>query len=221
VVGELVSQRSILRGRLNRTFSCGVASEKETKSEKVRYVPMCPEQSLAEFWERRPERIYIKLLQNELRCFFSTTGRFMRNVSMGKIWIEDDSIVYSLNRRKIWQLPLAEIIIIGEYTNQSGPTGNDYFIVFVPKGNPRWYEVPFNAEGGEYVLKQLDSLYCAEIRPSLHNWTDFQSQILWPEHLKGEILFEFIKEGLLGKLGLTNKQSLSRSVMEYIAKLTG
>ncbi len=87
-------------------------------------------------------------------------------------------------------LPLVDVKVIGEYSNQNGPFADDYFICFVTDA-PGWTEVSFYAEGRDALLSGLETYFGAGILLGLCGSTDFNSRILWPPRLAGREFIEF------------------------------
>ena len=134
----------------------------------------------------------------------------------GQIWIDGDRIHYSSPSYGDWQLALREIRVIGEYTNQNGPFAVDYFLAFVTDPELIWLEASFYAEGREAFLEKLGARLGQVFQCSLCASTDFDSRVWWPVDLAGQPMFDFREEGLLGKLGLTNRQYLSASIIDFL-----
>ena len=50
--------------------------------------------------------------------------------SSGHVEVKDDVIIYTISNAEVWQVAVADLRIIGEYTNTDGPA-DDYFFVFL------------------------------------------------------------------------------------------
>jgi hypothetical protein len=94
-----------------------------------------------------------------------------------------------------WELPISEITIIGEYTNEDGPFADDYFIAFLTDAEPGWLEASFYGEGRDSMLEELSRVLGSDLSCGLAHSTTFTSRILWPEHKKSRELFELLPEG--------------------------
>ncbi len=105
----------------------------------------------------------------------------------GRIWIKNKTIHYKMPNGG-WELPVSEIKIIGEHTDQSGPA-NDYFIVFLAAWG--WYEASFYANGCDRLLDDLGQLLDNKLDCELLNSTDFNSRIMWPTEMRGNPLFDY------------------------------
>jgi hypothetical protein len=111
------------------------------------------------------------------------------NCDSGNLLLDGDTLRYSLTSSG-FVLPLSEIRIIGECTNQNGPFADDYFLCFVtqPSG---WYEASFYASGCEEFLSALGARLGVPLQFTLMASTDFASRILWPATLAGRPLFDY------------------------------
>jgi len=122
----------------------------------------------------------------------------------GQISLENETIIYSTPEKACWKLPIAEVRVIGEFTNQSGPSLDDYFFVFVTRETTEWHHASFYAEGREKFLSELGAKLGQRLKCGLCNSADFKSRVLWPPNLEGRPLFEFISEtpatNFLGKV---------------------
>ena len=63
-----------------------------------------------------------------------------------RIWIEHNAIHYSSTPTGSWTLPVADLVVFGEYTNQNGPFLDDYYFVFVVDSQ--------HAYGGLFIPKE-------------------------------------------------------------------
>jgi hypothetical protein len=60
----------------------------------------------------------------------------------GKLELCDRTIRYRIDGSTIWDLPISEIRVIGEATNDHGPFGDDYFFCFATDAGC-WQEASF------------------------------------------------------------------------------
>jgi len=74
--------------------------------------------------------------------------------SSGRIWIKNKTIHYESPKYGDWEIPVCEIRVVGEHTNQSGPHVDDYFYVLLTTSG--WYEASLYAEGRDRFLAYLD-----------------------------------------------------------------
>ncbi|HVG31913.1 MAG TPA: hypothetical protein VM911_02490 [Pyrinomonadaceae bacterium] len=121
--------------------------------------------------------------------------------SSGRIWIEQGVIHYELSNGG-WQLPISEIRVMGEHTDDHGPSVDDYFFVFLT--NSHFCEASFYAEGRDQFLSELRDLLGAKLSCGLVNSTDFQSRVMWPPDIAGQPFYDFVPmpkpEGFLAGL---------------------
>ena len=119
----------------------------------------------------------------------------------GRIGIEEGTIHYELPNGG-WQLPVSEIRVVGEHTDDHGPYVDDYFFVFLTDSH--LYEASFYAAGRDKFLCELEELLGARISCGLVNSTDFQSRVMWPTDIEGQPFYKFVPapkpEGFLAGL---------------------
>jgi hypothetical protein len=97
-----------------------------------------------------------------------------------------------------WTIPVRDIIVVGQCTNDNGPFAEDLFWVFVTTDG--WYEAPYDAAGSEIVVERLGKLLNASIPPGPMFSAEFSSRVLWPERFLGSQLFDFTPAGTGGAL---------------------
>lgn len=114
----------------------------------------------------------------------------------GRYQIVDGVISYRSEVYNSWELPVSDVTVIGEYTNEDGPFADDYFLVFLSLSESGWFEGSFYGKGRDELLVELSRLLRSEILLGLSHSTTFTSRILWPENLKGETFFDFHPQGL-------------------------
>ena len=138
----------------------------------------------------------------------------MGNKISPRIWI-DAAITHYESVNGSWQLPVSEIRVIGEHTNDHGPYGDDYFFVFLT--DSYLYEASFYAEGRDQFLADLSHLLEVKISCGLVNSTDFQSRVMWPPDIEGQPFYNFVtvpkSEGFLAGV----KHKLFPSVAYHLA----
>ncbi|CAN5175350.1 hypothetical protein BH23VER1_BH23VER1_09740 [soil metagenome] len=66
----------------------------------------------------------------------------------GRYRIEHGELSYRSEVYGSWKLPISEITLIGEYTNEDGPMADDYFLLFLFSEEPGWFEASFYPPGG-------------------------------------------------------------------------
>jgi hypothetical protein len=126
----------------------------------------------------------------------------------------------------VWQLPVAAIAILAEYTTLNGPFLDDYFVVFASVENQEWIvrTATFYADGCDEVLEALSAHWGAPLQFGLSHSTDWNSRVIWPEELAGQDYFTFTEvppQSLLERLrhfcvGKVFEYSPSSAVRGYI-----
>ncbi len=87
-----------------------------------------------------------------------------------------------------WEVHVADIAVIGEYTTNDGPWLDDYFFVFVERdGTVR--EASFYADGRDRTLAALGDAVGERLLPGLSAASDWHSRVLWPPRLADSELF--------------------------------
>ena len=137
----------------------------------------------------------------------------------GRIELINNIVHYTSEGYGSWEIPLSEIRVIGEHTNQEGPWRDDYFFVYVINLDG-WYRSSFYAEGRDEFLDELSKKVGYTIELELLNSADYLSNVLWPAELKGKPLFNFYKKrdsSFWGKWLRTKSlyQELDKTVIEY------
>jgi hypothetical protein len=123
----------------------------------------------------------------------------------GIIRLDGDIIRYRSSRFGNWDLPLREVRVIGEATDQSGPFLDDYRLCFAVDATG-WYEASFYADGCEAFLAAASERLRFAFELSLCASTDFASRVLWPPQLTGQPMFQYTDEPprtWLGRLVVT------------------
>ena len=138
-----------------------------------------------------------------------------------RIQLDGDVIRYRSAVYGDWDLPVSEVRIIGEATNQSGPFADDYFFCFAT-GPGMWREASFYAEGRNEFLSALGAKLGSPLEAGLCHSTDFTSRILWPPSLAGEPMFRYDDiptKSLLGKVfgPWQNRQTYSDRIAAVLA----
>jgi hypothetical protein len=80
------------------------------------------------------------------------------------------------------------IAVVGEYTTNTGPFFDDYFLVVVFHSG-KFIEVP--TDKANDVIDRLEKAIGEKIVFGLANITDFASRVIYPSQLKGRPLFDF------------------------------
>lgn len=91
----------------------------------------------------------------------------------------------------VWEIPIARIRVLGEYTTEAAPGSDDYVFVVVCAGQPEpiWYDHPCDLPGVGSVFDRLEKELGVKIVPGLANSVRWKSRVMWPPDLAGEDLF--------------------------------
>jgi hypothetical protein len=120
----------------------------------------------------------------------------------GHIQLDGDVIRYRSAVYGDWELPVADVRIIGEATDPFGPYVDDYFFCFAT-GPGMWREASFYARGRGEFLQALGARLGSPLETGLCYSTHFASRVLWPPSLAGGPMFRYDRvrpKGLLDKL---------------------
>jgi len=133
----------------------------------------------------------------------------------GALHFDGSLITYTSQDYGSFAIPLSEVAVIGEFTNDNGPFADDWFLVFVHRSGKEWFEASIYAEEVESVREQLSSALGSSITLHLATSTDFASCILWPASFAGSPLFilePVTASRLLGRIKQAISPELSRSL---------
>lgn len=113
-------------------------------------------------------------------------------IDSGLINIVNGSIIYKSTTYTNWEIPIANIIVVGEYTNDQGPLLDDWFICFLVDDLNGWHEASNYADGiSDFKKEFLETKGVSNMYSDLGSSTDYNSFILWPNELYGKPLFNF------------------------------
>jgi hypothetical protein len=138
--------------------------------------------------------------------------------------LENDEIVWRGEAEDL-RIPLSDVRIVGEVTNQNGPWREDWFLCLVVRDDGTWVEVGMST-GGTDLYEQLASRLGISEPFRLTRSTDFESCVVWPPEIDGSPMFAFSAPEpgtatgrLLLRLGAApsgNVQTLSREVLALV-----
>lgn len=120
----------------------------------------------------------------------------------GGIKLDAEVIRYGSAALGSWEMPLAELKVLGEWTSSHAPSAGNLFLAFVA-GPDRILEASAFAGGYVEFMVEAGTLLGAKLIATLHGAANFKSRVLWPSELAGKELFEFYREparGLWGRL---------------------
>jgi len=135
-------------------------------------------------------------------------------VKRGSIEISDESIVYRVRGEETsWSVPIGQIVLIAEYTNDKGPYCDDYFLVFVwiDDGKVNFAECSFYAEGSSEIVSTLGKEFGMRMELGLAHSTEWDSRVIWPPELAGGAYFEF-HEAVPRKFGESPKVAIWNAI---------
>lgn len=107
---------------------------------------------------------------------------------LGQLSLTAKTVQYQSAFYQPWNLPVEELRLLGEYTNEDGPHAADHFLVFFGSGGQA-FEVPVDANGTNSVLRELESILSISMQLELRLNTTFASRVIWPPQLSGQELF--------------------------------
>ena len=142
----------------------------------------------------------------------------------GSIKLDAEVIRYGSVALGSWEMPLAELKVLGEWTSSHAPSAGNWFLAFVAgadcvaaysaeaapaakAGSGSHTEATqhgrvliASAYAGGYVefMVEAGTLLGAKLIATLHGSADFRSRVLWPSELEGKGLFEFYREPARG-----------------------
>jgi len=107
---------------------------------------------------------------------------------LGSLVVKDECLCYASNFYRSWNVPLAEIVLIGEYTNEDGPHAADHFLVLLTKGE-HVCECPVAASGFEESFRKVGESLNQSLKIELLFGTSIKSRIIWPSALRDRGLY--------------------------------
>lgn len=113
--------------------------------------------------------------------------------SSGTLAVRDGQLIYESAALDSWRLPVADIRLIGEWTDESGPFADDYFLVFVT-ADGQFHQASFYAQGMLKALIALEGPLDRSLRTDLAGSTDLASRIVHPAELEGRPLYRFLPQ---------------------------
>ncbi|HEY0055384.1 MAG TPA: hypothetical protein VGB63_08515 [Pedobacter sp.] len=114
---------------------------------------------------------------------------FTSRPDCGKVFIEQNHIIWEVDQKILIDLDISRIVTLGEYTTIHALHRNEWFIVFI-YSEEETYQISAYAEGMQQALEKMSQFLSYEICVKLALKTDFCSNILWPQELAGSELYE-------------------------------
>ena len=143
----------------------------------------------------------------------------------GVLAFERDTVGYTSRYYGSFSIPVADIAVIGEYTNQDGPYLDDWFLDFVLRDGCTIFRASAYAVNCREVLDLLSRVLGASLPRRLTS-TDFDSRVMWPPNLAGQPLYEFSRirddnanfwRRVIQRIFPRITIKLSEAVIQYIA----
>ena len=107
----------------------------------------------------------------------------------GVICLDGTVITYVSRLFGSFSLSIADIAVVGEFTADTGPFVDDWFIVFVRRGGD-WFEASVYSDGFDALRNGLSLAIGADVHCCLADSTNFASRVVWPEAISGHPLFD-------------------------------
>ena len=124
----------------------------------------------------------------------SASAMSARGSEPGVLHVSEGVISYAVERLE-WSLQSDVILVVGEYTTDSGPYENDWFICFLITKDGSWYEASAYARGVNETLAWLGQHLGGEICLGLTDSTSNESRVIWPLVMQGMPLLEIQRRG--------------------------
>ncbi|GDX10432.1 hypothetical protein LBMAG57_22040 [Verrucomicrobiota bacterium] len=137
--------------------------------------------------------------------------------SSGHLEVGNDAIIYTMPNGEVWQIAIADLRIIGEFTNTDGPGADDYFFVFLTREQS--FEASFYASGRDSFLGGLSARLGHELRTGLCHSTSLASRVLWPSHLEGHPLFDLVPVKPTSFFGRLKQRISPRVVLHFTEEI--
>ena len=143
---------------------------------------------------------------------------------VGRLWIDRDMLCNESRAYGDWRMPIADIRVIAEATDESGPLRDDWYLAFVSDSST-WREASVNATGIDEVLRKLSSRLGEIVELELARSATFASRVLFPAQFVGHtaFVFESVKpSGLLGRvwarwLTTSNRQAVHPDLQPFLS----
>ena len=141
---------------------------------------------------------------------FKTSAKEKRSRSFGSVILEDDLVTWDNHSLGSVSFSLADVVVIGEYTNLNGPGYDDWFLTFITRQGKR-ISIPWYAENIKELTQELSGRFEPGLNFSLlSRSTSWNSVIRYPAQLTGKKLF-VIK---------ATKNKLARFIESFLSKIS-
>lgn len=110
-----------------------------------------------------------------------------------KVYIENEILILEEKEDIIFQLPIKEIVFIGEYTNDQGPYFDDWFL-FVVDNEGNTFQISMYSLNIDLVMKKLSKIFGFSRSLDLVNSSDWKSISLFPKNFYGQEFLGLVKK---------------------------
>ncbi len=115
-----------------------------------------------------------------------------REKESGKVSLENNRLIWKLHGKRIVDLPIDDVKLIGEFTTAMGPFVDDWFMVFY-NDEFECFEISMYAEGIDKLMIEIGELLGFELPGTLLSSTEWNSSILFPNKYRGENLWDIVR----------------------------
>ena len=133
-----------------------------------------------------------------------------------QVSLADSKVIYLDNASIRYEIPLSQICVVGEATNESGPYQDDWFLCL---GNEdTWYEVSVYSRDFEKFLEELSEYLGVPLALTLSGSTDFNSRVLWPPKLKEQSMFQYKSKFLSMRVNVFYSDAVLKHLKSGVGK---
>ena len=101
-----------------------------------------------------------------------------------RTFVANNNIILEVNGIVIKEIPIKQIKVVVEYTNDKGPFLDDWYVL-IYYGLSDFFEMSMNTNRIEEMLKELGIALNIELYGSLADSIDWKSNILYPKRYSG------------------------------------
>ena len=112
-----------------------------------------------------------------------------QKATTSSVCIKDSQVLFTQNGTELARISISDIKLIGEYTTANGPFVDDWFIVFMTSAE-KWIQISEYTAGMQEVLKELSTLFKAEIVGSLFASISWKTNVIWPAGIEGAEMWD-------------------------------
>jgi len=111
----------------------------------------------------------------------------------GHVELQDDKVVWTINGQPMYQIPVSDIKIIGEFTTSDGPFLDDWFLTIIT--HDAWLEIPMYVTGMGQFINDLEKKLETSLNYQLANSASWKTRIMFPDGAKDQELYDIIDIG--------------------------